>query len=130
MGWLSIRQPTSSIKQMAIMTVRQLLTIARDIYAAAAVDPDLDAAERNVASSAVPVVDAVIGDLNAQNIIPQLGRRNAAITNLHDQAMSPFFGILRNHQDFSAGRLYNGVDAVNACLDLIRDQSPSDDLTL
>lgn len=115
---------------MALFTVRQLLTVARDIFSAASSDPGLDAAERNVSASAVPVINTVLGDLNAQNIIPQAGRRNAAITNLRDQAMVPFWGILHNHMDFPPARLYNGVDAVNACLDLIRDQSPSDDLTL
>lgn len=115
---------------MPIYTVRQLLAdVARPILVALTTDPALPQPERSVAANAVPVIDTVLGDLNAQNVIPQAGRRNAAVTNLRDQVEVPLAALDRAHQTFGAGRLYNALDAVSISQSLIAQQVPSDEVT-
>lgn len=115
---------------MPVFTVRQLLEdVARPILVNLTTDPDLPQAERSVASNAIPVIDTVLGDLNPQNVIPNTGRRNAAVTNLRDQVEIPLAAVDRAHQTFGAGRLYNALDAVSICQSLIAQQVPSDEVT-
>ena len=115
---------------MPLFTVRQMLAdIARPILVAATADGELAQAKQSVAASAIPVIDGVLSDLNAQNVIPNVGRRNAAVTNLQDQCVVPLGAVDQVHVNFSATRLYNAVDAIRDARRLISLQVPQDEVT-
>lgn len=114
---------------MPVQTVREIgELVARPILVAATGDPELSQAERSVCANAIPVLDAVLADLNPQNIIPQTGRRNAAVTNLRDTNRG-LIAVDRAHENFAPTRIYNATDAFEEMAYLIAAQLPSDDVT-
>lgn len=117
---------------MAITTVRQMLQdVARPILVSMSTDPNLGAPERNSAVTAISVVDTVLGDLNVNNVIPNTGRRNADVTSLRDQCISPMTAISNARPFFKSGGLfiYNVLDSLTDATNLIAIQQPSDDVT-
>lgn len=114
---------------MAVTTVRQMLAdVARPILVAAVTDPDLVQAERSVCADSIPVIDAVLADLNPQNVIPSTGRRNAAVSNLRDRQNA--LGVVdRVHPNFVPNRLYNAWNAIEEAAYFIELQIGESDVT-
>lgn len=116
---------------MAITTVRQMLTDAVTILNGLTTNPDLSTAQQNSCATAASVCTTVIGDLNAQNIIANAGRRNADVTNLRDQCITPMIAI----DNSATGKqqteplVYNALDRISDARFLINLQVPSDDVT-
>lgn len=117
---------------MALLTVRQMLVdVARPILVSGSTDPALGAPEQNNCLVAITTIDGVVGDLNANNIIPNTGRRNADVTSLRDQCVAPIRALSNARPFFQTGGqfIYDALDAMNDALQLIAAQVGSTEVT-
>ena len=116
---------------MALTTVRQMLTDASAELTVQEANPVLSIAEQNACATCVTAIAAVLPDLNAQNVIPNPGKRNADLTNLHDQCLVPIVAVDQAHVGAAGTEpaIYDAVDRVADAIVLIRQQVGSTDVT-
>lgn len=114
---------------MAITTVRQMLTDAQTLLVALETNPDLTSAEQNSCTACAAECAATLADLNAQSIITNAGKRNAHVTNLHDQCLVPIVTVDRAHGGSDEQNIYNAVNRIEDARALIAAQVGSDDVT-
>jgi hypothetical protein len=116
---------------MAVQTVNQILTDASTLLTALETNPALSGAEQTSCVNAVAVIASVLPDLNAQNIISNAGRRNADVTNLHDNALVPMIAVDQSHVG-SGGletSIYDAANRIDDAITLIVAQVGSTDVT-
>lgn len=102
---------------MANRTVREALTLARDIMLSRTADPRVSGVDQGQCQASADACDAILVDLPASNIFPA-GQRNARASQLENRVTATI-GLEQKYK-FPATEFYDALDLMADSATVIR----------